>query len=161
MAASTRGPLPPGVYWRRRLALLSVALVVFLGVGKVLDRGSDGSSDDQAEQAGAVDPDQSRPRPCPGTTPADQKGGGKKGKRATRAARERAARAANADTHADPHAHPDAGLPDPSGPCTDNDIFLTPSMPPPVGGTDITILINLQTRTAEACTWQLPRTRCA
>ena len=48
MPASTRGPLPSGVYWRRRLAVLSVALVVFLGVGKVLGNGSDGSSDDKA-----------------------------------------------------------------------------------------------------------------
>src|SRR4051812_27807342 len=53
MAASTRGPLPPGVYWRRRLAVLSVGLLVFLGVGRVLDHSSDGSSDDKAEQAGA------------------------------------------------------------------------------------------------------------
>src|SRR5689334_10240668 len=34
--ATPRGPLPPGVYWRRRLAVLSVALVVFLGIGKIL-----------------------------------------------------------------------------------------------------------------------------
>src|SRR5690349_18138280 len=53
MAVGTRGPLPPGVYWRRRLAVLSIALVVFLGVGKVLDLGSDGSSDGVAEKAGA------------------------------------------------------------------------------------------------------------
>ena len=53
MAARTRGPLPPGVYWRRRLAVVSIALVVFLGVGKVLSLGSDGSSKDKAEQAGA------------------------------------------------------------------------------------------------------------
>ena len=56
MPPTTRGPLPPGVYWRRRLALLSIVLVVFLGVGKVLTIGSDGSSDadGEATQAGAT-----------------------------------------------------------------------------------------------------------
>ena len=53
MAATTRGPLPPGVYWRRRLAVVTVALVVFLTVAKVLSNGSDPSPDAPAQQAGA------------------------------------------------------------------------------------------------------------
>ena len=34
--STTRGPLPPGVYWRRRLAVLTLALLLVLGIGKVL-----------------------------------------------------------------------------------------------------------------------------
>jgi hypothetical protein len=46
-------------------------------------------------------------------------------------------------------------LPDPSGPCSDGDVFITPTVPAPVGGGDITVVLNLQTRVSEACTWHL------
>jgi hypothetical protein len=46
-------------------------------------------------------------------------------------------------------------LPDPSGPCSDGDVFITPTVPAPVGGADITVVLNLQTRASEACTWHL------
>jgi hypothetical protein len=148
MPASTRGPLPPGVYWRRRLAVLSVALVVFLGVGKVLGHGSDGSSDDQAEQAGAstlASPTATVPVDDP-TTKGTGKGKGKgkgKGGKGTRT------------PDPTPTPPPTPVLPDPSGPCADDDVFITPTVPAPIGGADVTVLLNLQTRTSEACTWQV------
>ena len=125
MAASTRGPLPPGVYWRRRLALLSAALVIFLGVGKVLDHGSDGSSDDKAEQAGAAtltSPTATVPAADPTKKGGKGKGKGGKGK--------------GGKGHQTPTATPTPTptptptLPEPSGPCADDDVYLTPTIAP-------------------------------
>jgi hypothetical protein len=149
MAASTRGSLPPGVYWRRRLAVLTVALVVFLGVGKVLDHGSDGSSDDnKAEQAGAstlTSPTATVPAADPTKKGGKGKGKGGKGHGGK----------GNHTSTPTPTPTPTPVLPDPTGPCADDDVYLTPSIAAPIGGSDITIMLNLQTRTSEACTWQV------
>jgi hypothetical protein len=147
MPATTRGPLPPGVYWRRRLAVLSVALVVFLGVGKVLDLGSDGSSDDKAEQAGATTTLATPTATVPAEEPTPKKGKGKgksgKGGKGT------------PTPTPTPTPPPTPVLPDPTGPCSDSDVFITPTVPAPVGGADVTVVLNLQTRVSEACTWHL------
>ncbi len=147
MAASTRGPLPPGVYWRRRLAVLSVALLVFVGVGKVLSLSSDGSSDDKAEQAGAsslTSPTATVPAPEPTRKGGKGKGKGGKGGKGGQAA-----------VTPTPTPTPTPVLPDPTGPCADDDVFLTPTIAAPIGGADITIMLNLQTKVATACTWHV------
>jgi hypothetical protein len=141
MPATARGPLPAGVYWRRRLAVLSVALLVFLGVGKVLGHGSDGSSDDRAEQAGA-----STLTSPTATVPADEP---------TKKRKHRGKGSRTPDPTPTPTPTPTPVLPDPTGPCADDDVFITPTVPAPVGGADITVLLNLQTRATEACTWHL------
>jgi hypothetical protein len=149
MAVSSRGPLPPGVYWRRRLAVLSAALLVFLGVGKVLDHGSDGSSDATAQQAGAST--LSSPTatvPASGPTRKGGKGKGGKGHGGNGGQ-------GHQTPTPTPTVIPTPVLPDPSGPCADDDVYITPSIAAPIGGSDITIMLNLQTRTAEACTWQV------
>jgi hypothetical protein len=128
--------------------VVSVALLVFLGVGKVLGNGSDGSSDDTAEQAGAT----TLASPT-ATVPVDEPTG-KKSKRGKGKGRGNQASAAATATPS-PTPPPTPVLPDPSGPCADNDVFITPTVPSPVGGTDVTVVLNLQTRAAEACTWQL------
>jgi hypothetical protein len=144
MAARTRGPLPSGVYWRRRLAVLSVALVVFLGVGKVLSLGSDGSSDERAQQAGASSLT-SPTATVPASEPTKKGGKGKGGK----------GKGGKGSSTPTPTPTPTPVLPDPSGPCPDNDVFLTPTFPSPIGGSDVTIMLNLQTKTTVACTWQV------
>ena len=152
MAASTRGPLPAGVYWRRRFALLSVALVVFLGVGKVLDHGSDGSSDDKAEQAGAAT--LTSPTATVAGSEPTKKGG--KGKGKGNGGKGHGGKGLQTPTATPtPTPTPTPVLPDPSGPCADDDVYLTPSIAAPIGGADITMMINLQTRTSVACTWQV------
>jgi hypothetical protein len=148
MAVGTRGPLPPGVYWRRRLAVLSVALVVFLGVGKVLDLSSDGSSGGKAEQAGA--PAVTSPTATVSVPEATEKSKGKghgkgKGKGKGRGGQDTAT----------PTPTPTPVLPDPTGPCADDDVYITPSVPAPIGGSDVTVVLNLQTRVSVACTWHL------
>jgi hypothetical protein len=154
MSATTRGPLPPGVYWRRRLAVLSVALVVFLGVGKVLDMGSDGKSDDRATQAGAS----TATSPTATVSAADPtKKGGKghgKGKGKGHGNGQGNGQGAATPTPT-PTPPPTPVLPDPTGPCADNDVYVTPSIAAPIGGSDVTVMLNLQTRASTACTFQL------
>jgi hypothetical protein len=144
--ASTRGPLPPGVYWRRRLAVLSVALVVVLGFGKIVSNGSGGSSDNQAEQVDAgTTTSPTATVSVPQATPTAGKGKHGKGH----------GKGASPATTPTPTPTPTPVLPDPTGPCNDDDVYITPSIAAPIGGTDITVMLNLQTRTTAACTWHM------
>jgi hypothetical protein len=155
--ATTRGPLPPGVYWRRRLAVLSLALVVFLGVGKILSHGSDGSSDGTAEQAGAV-ASTSPTATVAVTPPASAKSGQGKhgqGKHGQGNGKGHGHGKGSATPTPTPTPPPTPVRPDPTGPCDDNDVYITPSIAAPIGGSDITVMLNLQTRSSVACTWQL------
>jgi hypothetical protein len=43
----------------------------------------------------------------------------------------------------------------PSGPCQARDVAVTPSVPHPVGGRDIQIVLDLSSLTTPACTWTL------
>jgi hypothetical protein len=155
MVASTRGPLPPGVYWRRRLAALSVALVLFLGVGKVLDLSSDGSSGDEtAQQAGSS----ALAIPTATVSASDSTPAPKKGKHKDKNHDGNGGKGSATPTPTPtptPTAPATPVLPDPTGPCADGDVYVTPTIPVAVGGADVTITLNLQTRTAEACTWHV------
>ena len=50
----TRGPLPAGVYWRRRVFVLALAATLVFVIANVLAGGSDAKDDDvpAAQQAG-------------------------------------------------------------------------------------------------------------
>jgi hypothetical protein len=125
--------------------VLSVALVVFLGVGKILGHGSDGSSDDKAQAVGAgTTASATATVPADGPTKKGGKGkghGGKGGK--------------GGKGTPTPTPTPTPVLPDPSGPCADEDVLITPTVAAPIAGSDITFMLNLQTRESEACTWQV------
>src|SRR5690349_5254502 len=60
MPPLTRGPLPAGVYWRRRFFVLALAATLIFVVASVLTGGSDGKDDlPVAQQAGnEVEPSQ-------------------------------------------------------------------------------------------------------
>ncbi|WP_183094260.1 hypothetical protein [Nocardioides stalactiti] len=55
MPPLTRGPLPAGVYWRRRLFVLALAATMVFVIGSVLTGGSDAKDDEvpTVQQAGA------------------------------------------------------------------------------------------------------------
>ncbi len=46
-------------------------------------------------------------------------------------------------------------MPAPTGPCLEDDILVRPVVERAVAGTDVMIGLELRTRTAEACTWQV------
>lgn len=122
--------------------VLTFALLLVVGIGKVLSWSSDGSSNDEARQAGTdttagptVGPTRS-----PKTPKSDRPGKGKGTKTPA------------AVVTASPTPPP---LPLPTGPCPDNDVLITPTVPDPVAGRDVMIVLNLQAGVSEACTWQV------
>ena len=72
MAALTRGSLPARVYWTRRLMVLGTAVLLVIGIARLLGGGSDDSTpranDDKAVQAAAT-PTAEPSQPPPGRHP--------------------------------------------------------------------------------------------
>lgn len=135
MASMTRGPLPPGVYWRRRLFVLAVAGALVLIVAGMLRGGSDGADDQApvAQQAGAG-------YDVPSVTVAP------KGRHADRP---RGGRTTYGPTF-DPNV-----LAQPSGPCSPEQVRITPTVEHAVAGRDVTIALSLRSTGPAACTWHL------
>jgi hypothetical protein len=129
MTSMTRGPLSPRVYWRRRALVVGLAVVLVVIFARVLGGGSDGSSDDDgvAEQAAGS------PTSAPTDDPTRKQGGKNKPTKT-------------------PTTTP---MPEPTGPCLEDDILVQPVVEQAVAGTDVMIGLELRTRTAEACTWQV------
>ena len=48
---------------------------------------------------------------------------------------------------------PEPVLAEPSGPCANSDVVVTPALTTAVGGSDIPITLNARTQETEACTW--------
>jgi hypothetical protein len=132
MAGMTRRRLPARVYWVRRMMVLGVAVLLVVGVARLLGGSSDASSgpDRAARVADTADPS---------VTPSTR---------------------APATTGTKPHTSAIADDPVtpvvmPSGPCSPADIAITPSVPKPIAGSDITIVLDLSTLTTPACSWTL------
>ncbi len=131
MTSMTRGPLSPAVYWRRRLFVLGLAATMVVMIAGVLRGGSDGSGGDPDDRAAQV-------AGTPLSSPSDDptRGPGKKRNKPP----------------ATPTSTP---LPAPTGACTEGDILVEPVVEQAVAGRDVLIVLELRTRVAEACTWQV------
>ncbi len=126
--ARPRGPLPPRVYWVRRVLVLGTALALVLGIGNLLRLGSDGSGDDpSAVQVAGDSSDSAQSEPT-----------------ADRTKRKHHSRK--------PTKTP---LPSPDGPCEPGDVVITPVVKDAVGGSPVKIRLKMSTRVSPACTWQL------
>lgn len=135
---TTRGPLPAGVYWRRRVFVLGTAFALVFVIARWLTGSSDGRSEDAgvAEQAGAqvqatetVTAGQSTATAATTASPT-----GRKGASAT------------------------PTLAAPEGTCEPSDVVVTPSVAKGAeAGDDVTLRLSLQTLESEACTWQVSR----
>jgi hypothetical protein len=148
MTSLTRGPLPAGVYWRRRLVLLSVAGVLVILFARLLGGGSDGSSgDDRATQVAA------ERTGSPSTAPQDSSSPS-------------APSSSRSHTPGKGHhgsGHPGHGqststapvLAEPDGPCADGDVAVTPAVEHAVAGRDVFLVLKLRTLSSEACTWRV------
>lgn len=145
MTSLTRGPLPAGVYWRRRLIVLSVAGVLVVLLARLLGGGSDGSSgDDRATQVSAdrtapASPQESDSPTAPTSarshTPGKRHGTGTPGH--------------GQSTSAAPV------LAEPDGPCADGDVAVTPDVKDAVAGRDVFLVLKLRTLSSDACTWRV------
>ena len=138
MAGTTRRRLPARVYWVRRLMVLGIAVLLVVGLAKMLGGSSDGSSG--ADTARNVA--DTAPRTDRSTSSAPSTGGP----------------SADAGTHHRTKADDPATRPVmPSGPCEASDVAITPSVPRPVAGRDITVMLDVSSLNTPACTWTLSR----
>lgn len=124
-----RGPLPPRVYWTRRLVLLGMALVLVVGVAKLLGSSSDASDPPSSKAVTAGASTTSTPTQTATTTRVK-----KKRKKQT------------------PTEPP---LAEPTGPCANSDIVATPVVGEAYGDTDVAITLNLRSLQTPACTWSV------
>jgi hypothetical protein len=131
MTGTTRGRQPARVYWVRRLMVLGIAMLLVVGIARLLGGSSDGSSGtDRAAQVA----DTSSAR-----TNGPSRTGGSHHKR----------------HHRTPSSATYSPVAMPSGPCADNDVAITPSVPHPIAGRDISLVLDISTVTSPACDWKL------
>jgi hypothetical protein len=155
---TTRGPLSPGVYWRRRLAVLSIALVLVLGIGKLLGRGG-GDDDPTAARVGALASPTVTVTADPTDAPTRTTGKGKNGDKKNGKGGKNAGTQVEETPAAVPTPEPTPTTPpplaEPSGACPDDDVFVTATVDGAVGAADVTVMLNLQTRVTPACTFEV------
>ncbi len=155
MSTMTRGPHAPAVYWRRRLVAALVALLLVFGTARLLGIGggdaaaeeqlvqssAETTSDTEAEEtSGQVAPSSVLPTSDAAATAGDGTGqsvgqGSKKGKR----------KAATTPT----------APPEPVGTCVASDVRVEPVVDTAVAGRSVSIGLELRTRDAVACTWEV------
>ncbi|GAB3661170.1 hypothetical protein GCM10027596_20950 [Nocardioides korecus] len=131
-----RGRLPQRVYWVRRGLVVLVALLLVLGIGKLLGGGgadTSATATDAAAKAAAKPSSSSPVGPTAVATPGTPTG------------------TATATATATGSAVP---LVAPSGPCTDDEVTVTPSIPQAWAGVRSTIDLQLQ-GTQPACTFKV------
>lgn len=158
MSSLVRGPLSPGVYWRRRLVVLAVLLLLVVLVLRALGGGGgdeQGAATTVADDAAATTPEGPSPSAGPTMSAADQaEVDAADAERAEAEAAEAAERAAERATERAARKAATAPLPEPEGRCSDADVVVTPVVEGAVAGSDVSVLLNLRTVATEACTWE-------
>ncbi|QBX54949.1 hypothetical protein EXE58_05425 [Nocardioides seonyuensis] len=137
-SARPRGPLPARVYWVRRAIVLGIPLVLVVVLARVLGGSADGKDPEQATRASApTTPSAGSSAPSLAGPTAPAAATGRKGRK-----------------KAKPAPPPEPVLAEPTGPCTHDDIVITPTLTTAAGGADVPITLNVRTQETEACTWQ-------
>ena len=132
-ARRTGGRLPASVYWRRRLAVLSIVLLLIVGISRFFFNGSDGA--DETATPVAEEPTATvTVTPTPTAEPSKEAGkaGGNKPKKPKSSA-----------------------PPEPTGECSPSDIVVEPAVTDGYSYDNVTIPLQLRTVKASACTWKL------
>lgn len=145
MSGLTRGPLPPRVYWVRRLVVLATAVLLVVAIARLLGDGSD-ASDGAAEQTSALTAptggsSAGTSSPASGTKGKGKKGSGKKGSQGKPGK--------GASTSASPV------LAEPEGDCVGSDVVVVPVVGDAVAGRDVTLTLQLRTMESPACTFEV------
>lgn len=141
MSGLTRGRLPARVYWVRRIMVLAIAALLVVGVAKMLGGSSDASGPDRAANVADTSP---VARDTSSSDPATSNAAGAP----TAVRRHHQKPGHTADASATPVVMP-------SGPCAASDVAITPSVPKPVAGRDISLVLDISSLTTPACTWTL------
>lgn len=141
-----RRPLPRRVYWVRRLLVLSVAMALVLGIGRLLGGWSDATEAASAQTTAATGSPGGGTTGAGATSTTDPSG----------AMTGAAAEVATAEARRRQATKTPTPLAVPTGPCADSDVQVTPSVgDTPIAGTDTTITLTLTTLMSPACTWEV------
>jgi hypothetical protein len=124
--------LPARVYWVRRAAFLTVLLLFVGGIFRLVGVGGDEAASPTAQRAAS--------QPSPTTTPTTKVKRRRSASRKAPCSGQRCLRRCWAQ---------------PEGTCAASDITVVPSVPKPIGGSDIKVMLNLKTKTSDACNWKL------
>jgi hypothetical protein len=140
------------VYWRRRLAVVGILLLLVLGVSRMLGGGG-GDGDPKAADVAA------RTTPTPSVTPSGSPSATPSGTPAPTAASTGGAAGATTAPPATtvaptPTAVVPPPLPSPTGRCSDDDVVVTPSVTGAQATRTVVIKLTLRTMVTTACTWR-------
>lgn len=138
-----RRPLPARVYWTRRLMVLGTAVLLVVGIARLLGGGGGSSGADQAGLTAATSGGTSATTgPTVGPT------SGSSGSPSSTESTGQGHKSRHTATTQPPVSMP-------SGPCRPEDVAVTPTVPKPIAGSDIKLVLDLATVTTPACYWQL------
>ncbi|MFT4287798.1 hypothetical protein [Nocardioides sp.] len=138
MTTLTRGRLPASVYWRRRLVLLTIVLLLVAGAIRLF-----GGSGNEAAEKGA---------PVSATTRATY---GPSAPTQSATVVETPVDSPVATPEATPTAPATSELPAPTGKCSDDDVIIAPSVPDPQATKPVLVNLTLRTEIANSCLWQI------
>ncbi len=141
MTGMTRGPLPARVYWVRRLMMLGIATLLVVGIAKMLGGSGDATSGGDAARNVAV-----TSLSTGGDTPSTP---------TTSDSSDRVTGSGRHHHHRKSADDPVTPVAMPSGPCAARDVAITPSVPNPVAGRNITLVLDVSSVSTPACTWTL------
>jgi hypothetical protein len=140
---SPRGPLPPRVYWRRRLVVLALVCGAALLAGRLF--GADEDTHPVAGPAKPTAPDTSRPSQAAATPARDSPPGG--------ARSAQPARGAMAQTRSAGLAGAVGPLAAPQGPCAASDVVIAPDVEDADAHGVVPVRLGLSTNADRACTF--------
>jgi hypothetical protein len=133
--------LPARVYWLRRLAVLGTAVMLVFAVGRLLVGSSDG--------ADSGPPDPAAVQAAAGTTPSGDASVTSSGPTVTLPKGTKKPRKSR------PPKPSPTPLAQPSGPCSPDDVVVTPEVRNPVGGGEVVIALSVRTLESAACTFDV------
>lgn len=156
------GPLPENTYWKRRAAVLAVALLIVVGLGRLLTGGSDAADPEPAagsesaslvsELGEAVSSATAEAAPTTGADPSVEPKAEKENQAKNPGKGKKAATESKDEASSEPTRLPDEVEP-PRGECLAADVSVTPRVADQPAGRDISVRLLLQTAEAEACLW--------
>lgn len=134
--ARPRGPLPARVYWTRRLLVGALALLLVVGIARVLGGGSDAADIPAATTVAGS------PTAGPASDAATQD-----------ATKKNKKRNAERDTKKQRKKNKPEPLPEPTGPCLEGEVVVTASTDRPNAGMDVPITLLVTSKLSPACTF--------
>ncbi|MGH3366573.1 MAG: hypothetical protein ACRDOY_05170 [Nocardioidaceae bacterium] len=144
-----RGPLPPRVYWRRRLFVLVVLAGAVVLAGRVLPIG--GATPPTAPTANRAAPSAA---PSVSNKPGADQSAGKSSSSATQPKSEKQRAASKAGTRAERASRVTSRLQAPAGACQPSDVQIVPDVQDTEARASVPLRLGLSTSGVEACTFE-------